>query len=74
MITETSVTELNENISTYGLISFSVKTKTDKKLHLIFPNNKLKFNLKKYIYKNRVKFELGKYILKRCLVQHVITC
>ena len=74
MITETSVTELNENISTYGLISFSVKTKTDNKLHLISPNNKLKFNLKKYIYKNRVKLELGKYILKRCLVQHVITC
>ena len=74
MITETSVTELNENFSTYDLISFSVKTKTDNKLHLISPNNKLKFNLKKYIYKNRVKFELGKYILKRCLVQHVITC
>ena len=59
MITEPFVTELNENISTYGLISFSGETKTDNKLHLISPNNK-KFNIKKYIYKNRVKFALGK--------------
>ena len=60
MITETFLTELNENISTYDLISFSGETKTDNKLHLISPNNKLKFSLKKDIYKNRVKFELGK--------------
>ena len=59
MITETFMTELNENISTYGLISFSGETKTDNKLHLISPNNK-KFNIKKDIYKNRVKFALGK--------------
>ena len=32
----------------------------DSKLHLVSPNNKLKFNLKKEIDKNRVKFELAK--------------
>ena len=54
------MTKLNKNISTYCLISFSGQTKTDNKLHLISPNNKLKFDLKKDVYKNRVKFELGK--------------
>ena len=60
MITQTFLTELNEIISKYGLILFSGETKTKNKLHLICPNNKLKFNLKKDVYKNRVKFELGK--------------
>ena len=60
MITGSFLTKLNENISTYSLIPFSGETKTDNKLHLISPNNKLKFNLKKDIYKNRVKFELGR--------------
>ena len=60
MITETFVTELNKNISIYGLISSFGETKIDNKLHLISPNNKLKFNLGKDIYKNRLKFELGK--------------
>ena len=64
MITETFVTKLNENISTYGLISFSGKTKTDNKLHLITPHNQLKFNLKKDIYKNKAGFELGKVYSK----------
>ena len=31
----------------YGLISFSGETKTDNKLALISPSNKLKLNLKK---------------------------
>ena len=74
MTTETFVTELNENISTCDLILFSVETKMENKLHLISPNNKLKFNLKKYIYKNRLKFELRKVMLKHHLVRHVITC
>ena len=74
MITETFVTELNENISTYDLILFYVETKMNNKLYLISPNNKLKFNLKKYIYKNRLKFKLRKVMLKRHLVRHVITC
>ena len=44
----------------YGLISFSGETKTDNKLALISPSSKLKFNLKKDIYKNKVGFELDK--------------
>ena len=60
MITETFVTELNENTSTPYLISFSGETKTDKKLHLIIPHNKVKCNLKNNIYKNKVGFGLGK--------------
>ena len=60
MITEIFMTKLIKKISTFGLISFSGKTKIDNKLHLISPNNKLKFNLKKDIYKNRIRFELGK--------------
>ena len=60
MITETFVTELNENFPTYSLISFSGETKTDNKLALIKPSSKLKFNLKKDVYKNKVSFELGK--------------
>ena len=74
MVTETFVTELNESISTYGVISFSHKTKTNNKLALISPHNKLKLNLKKDIYKNKRGFDWVKYILKRRLVQHVITC
>ena len=47
MITETSVSELNENISIYGLIAFLGETNNkDSKLHLITPGHKLKFNLK----------------------------
>ena len=60
MITETFVTELNENFPTYDLISFSRDTKTDNKLLLIKPSSKLKFDLKKDFYKNKVSFELGK--------------
>ena len=60
MITETFVTELNENFPTYSFISFSGETKTDNKLALIKPSSKLKFNLKKDVYKNKVSFELGK--------------
>ena len=62
MITETFVSELNKNFSTYGLILFSGEAKTENKLSLslIKPDNKLKFNLKKDVYKNEVGFELGK--------------
>ena len=39
MITETCVSELDENISMYGLIAFLEKTTNkDKKLHLITPD------------------------------------
>ena len=73
MITETFITKLNESTSMYGLISFSRETKTDNKLNLITPHNKLKFNFKKDI---RIRLGLNwvKYILKRRLVQHVIMC
>ena len=60
MITETFVTELSKNFSTYGLISFSGETKKYNKLTLIPPSSKLKFNLRKGFYKNNVGFELGK--------------
>ena len=60
MITEKLVTELNQSISMYGLISFSGETKTDNKLALISPSSKLKSDLKKDVYKNKVGFELGK--------------
>ena len=59
-MTETFVTELSENFSTYGLISFSGENKTGNKLALISTNSKLKFNLKKDVYKNKVGFEPGK--------------
>ena len=59
MITKTFVNELNKNFSTYGLISFSGETKRDNKLVLISPRSKLKFNLKRDVYKSKVGFELG---------------
>ena len=66
MITEIFVTELNKNFPTYGLISFSGEAKTDNKLALISPSNKLKFNLKKDAYKNKIGFELGKVQDQTC--------
>ena len=60
MITETYVSELNENISVYGLISYLGKTNKDNKLHLISPKQKSKFNLKKDVYKNKIKLKLRK--------------
>ena len=61
MKTETSVSELNENISIYDLIAFLGKT-TNKynKLYLTTPKHRLKFNLKKEVYKNTIKLKLGK--------------
>ena len=60
MITETFVTELNKNFSKNGFISFSGETKTDNKLALISPSNKLKFHLRRDAYKNKIGFELSK--------------
>ena len=61
MITETCISELNENISIYGLITFLGKTNNkDNKLHLIKSKHKLKFNLKKDAYKNKIDLKLGK--------------
>ena len=56
MITKTSVSELNENISIHGLIAFLGETNNkDSKLHLITPGHKLKFSLKKDVYKNKIE-------------------
>ena len=55
MITETYVSEFNEDISIYGLIAFLGKTTNkDNKLPLITPAHELKFNLKKGTYKNKI--------------------
>ena len=67
MITETFVTDLKENTSTYGLISFFSGIKTSNKLHLITLHNNLKFNLKKEIYKNKVGLKLGELHTKKSI-------
>ena len=60
MITETFVTELNQELSMFGLVSFSGEAKNNNKLDLITPNKELKFNMKKDVYKNRITLNLGK--------------
>ena len=52
MITETHVSNLNENSSIYGLIAFLGKTNNkDRKLHLIMPEHKLNSILKMTLIK-----------------------
>ena len=66
VVVETYVSELNRNISSYGVISVLGKQAgLDNKLHLIKPGQRLKFNLKKDFYKNKVEFELGKVHTKK---------
>ena len=60
VITEIFVTELNQKLSTFGLVSFSGDAKDSNKLDLITPNRKLIFNMKKEVYKNKVTLKLGK--------------
>ena len=56
----TEVYELNENISIYGLIAILGKANNkDNKLHLITPEHKVKFNLKKDTFKNKIVLKLG---------------
>ena len=57
MITGTFVTE-------FGFVSFSGEGKDNNKLDLITPNKKLKFNMKKDVYKNRITLNLGKVYTK----------
>ena len=65
MITETYVSELNENISIYSLVEFLGKTTNkDNELYLIRPKHKLKFNLKKDVYENKIELKLGKFHTK----------
>ena len=59
MMKETFVTELNEEFSIYGLITFSGKNKNNNKLNLISPSRNLKFHWKKDVYKTSLNFELG---------------
>ena len=47
MITGTFITELNQKLSMFGLVSFSGEAKMNKKLDLITPDRKLKSNMKK---------------------------
>ena len=50
--------ELNEKISIHGLITFVRKTTNkDNKMHLIMPEQKLKFNLKKDVYKSKTELK-----------------
>ena len=59
MITETYVSELRQNIPINGMVAFLGKTNNkDKKLHLMTPEHKLKFNLKKDAYKNKKELQL----------------
>ena len=52
MITETHVSNLNENSSIYGLIAFLRETNNkDRKLHLIMPEHKLNSILKMTLIK-----------------------
>ena len=59
------MTELQQEFSIYGLISFSGKTKENKKLHLIRPTKRLKFQFIKDVYKNKLEFELSKVHTKK---------
>ena len=59
MITEISLTELNQKLSAFGLVSFSGEAKNNDKLDLITLNTKITFNMKKDVYKNRIALNLG---------------
>ena len=65
MIKTVYATELNRDLSIYGLISFSGETKKNNKLDLIKPNEKIKFQLIKDTYKENIKLELGKVHKKK---------
>ena len=60
VIKPTFTTELQKEFSIYGLISFSGETKKDNKLELVSPQNRLKFEMTRDIYKKDMKFELSK--------------
>ena len=60
MINESYVTQLNKYFSIYGLITFSSENKNNKKLDLVTPDNNIKFQLKRDVYKNSIGFELAK--------------
>ena len=58
-------TELQQEFSIYGLISFSGETKENNKLDLIRPTERLNFQFIKDVYKNKLEFELSKVHTKK---------
>ena len=60
MINEIYVTQLNKEFSIYSLVTFSDENKNNKRLDLIMPDNNIKFQLKRDVYKNSIGFELAK--------------
>ena len=58
-------TELQQEFSIDGLISFSGETKKNNKLDLIRPTERLKFQFIKDVYKNKLEFELSKVHTKK---------
>ena len=65
MINKIYVTQLNKEFSIYGLITFSGENKNNKKLDLIMPDNNIKFQLKRDVYKYSTGF--GKSTWKKIL-------
>ena len=65
VIKPTYTTELQQEFSIYGLISFSGKTKKNNKLDLIRPTERLKCQFIKDVYKNKLEFELRKVHTKK---------
>ena len=58
-------TELQQEFSIYGLISFLGEIKKNNKLDLIRPTERLKFQFIKDVYKNKLEFELSKVHTKK---------
>ena len=67
-INEIYVTQLNKEFSIYGLITFSGENKNNKKLDLVMPDNDIKFQLKRDVYKNCIGFELAKVHKKKSYI------
>ena len=65
IIRPTFTTELQEEFSIYGLINFSGQINGKEKVKLISPNNYLKFDIEREIYKNQLKIELNKVHKKK---------
>ena len=65
IIKPTFATEVQEEFSINGLISFLGETKKNNKLDLIKPGDNLKFELIDDVYKNSLSFELRKVHTKK---------
>ena len=51
MINEIYVTQLNKELSIYGLITFSSENENNKKVDLVTSYNNINFQLKRNLYK-----------------------